>query len=239
MATKTGITRYYGASKKKKMANMAIAILLLLGIFVVLVTIYGQNVGNFVVAVETRSQVNLALSETIGFENPSSRLAARGVRDLTNTTYIAIPKDIGAHEGGSHNDDVHRRYFAYTFYIKNMSPTVLNYDMVMTLNHVTNRADNALRIMVIKNNDERTIYARDPEGHRHANSLIAERDEDYDAEPFLSAVTMFQQVQLNFERNQINKYTIVMWLEGWDYHCTDAILGSIIRLELQFNGYVR
>lgn len=238
---KSGVTKYYGSAKKKKLANMAIAVLAIIAIIIILITIYGQNVGNFVVAIETSSQLSLSLSETAGFEDPKSRLAAKGVKNQTHATYSDITKDIAIVTRDGSNNDPGRRYFAYTFYVKNASATVLNYRMIMTLNHTTLGAEAALRVMVIKN-DESTMYAK-PKNSSAGGNVIKEdlTDTDilvnYPVENFISSVTLLQQTELNFTRNSVNRYTIVMWLEGYDPECTDDIKGAIMRMELHFEAY--
>ena len=40
----------------------------------------------------------------------------------------------------------------------------------------------------------------------------------------------------NFGPGQIDKYTIVMWVEGSDPECTDNILGGEIKVHMEFNS---
>jgi hypothetical protein len=36
------------------------------------------------------------------------------------------------------------------------------------------------------------------------------------------------------EIEQIQKYTVVIWVEGWDPECTDAIVGGKLEVSLTF-----
>ena len=40
----------------------------------------------------------------------------------------------------------------------------------------------------------------------------------------------------NFAPGDIDKYTIVMWVEGSDLECTDNILGGEIKVHMEFNS---
>ncbi|MFA5449016.1 MAG: hypothetical protein WC292_01060 [Clostridia bacterium] len=236
----SSVTKYYGKQKRKKLVNLIIAILAILSLIIILVTVYGQNVGNFVVAVETDVQLALALSETPDFENQTSRLAAIGLKDQTHATYSDIPEDIS--EGyGSQNDEENKRYFAYSFYIKNTSKTILNYTAEIIFNKATQGAESALRVMVIKN-DEMSIYAKakeyplsevgQPEDHLGTGIQV-----NYTTIPFLSVVTIMRQSETHFPSGAVNKYTIVMWLEGWDRECTDDIKGATMKMEMRFKAF--
>lgn len=231
------ITKYYGIEKRKKIANMVIAVTIVLSILIILVTIYGQNVGNFVIGLETDVRSSLSLSETKDFKNPVSRLTAPGLKEQTHATLTDIPEDI--HKGdGSKNDNKKRRYFAYSFYVKNVSSIILDYDVEIILRKSTLNAESAVRVMVIKN-DITNIYAKakeypesqrgEPEDHEGT-----EIEEPYMTIPFETAGTIMQETETDFAKDAINKYTIVMWLEGWDHECTDDIKGGIIRMEMNF-----
>lgn len=239
--TLSGISKYYGGVRKKRLANMSIAVLTIVAVLVVLITIYGQHVGNFVVAIETASQLILVLSETPGFEKPTSRLAAKGLTDQTNITYADIPKDELLLGNGSLNDEILRRYFAYSFYVKNVSTTPIDYSAEIVLNHSSQNAESALRIMVISDEGER-IYAKAKEfpesevgkPEDHAGTDI---ERNYGTVPFESLTRLVNQQSQRFRKDAVRKYTIVMWLEGWDNECTDEIRGAIMRMEMRFKAY--
>lgn len=234
----SGIKKYYGLAKKRRIANMAISILALIAIMVVLITIYGQNVGNFVIAVDGESQLNLVLSETPGFEDPKSRLAAKGLKDISDATFGDVPDDIA--EGyGSKNDNFALRYFAYSFYIKNVSRTVVDYSVEMRMMECTKNADSALRVMIIVD-DVQKIYAKAKEWPAEQIGQPADQGptivKDYSTIPFLSAITLMAQTEVAFVREAVKKYTVVMWLEGWDPECTDSIKGAVMRMEMLFKA---
>lgn len=236
---KKNVTKYYGINKRKRIINMVIAVLAIIAILIILITIYGRNVGNFVVTVEAQTQVSLSLSEYEDFREASSRLTADGLRDQTHATLSDIPDNI-TETNGSHNDIEDKRYFAYTFYCKNTSSVVLDYSVDIVINKSTKGVESALRVMVIKN-DITNIYAKTKE---YPESEIGKPEDHigtgieipYTTIPFASSVTIMSQTETNFIKNAINKYTVVMWLEGWDNECVDAIKGGTIKMDMKFKA---
>lgn len=233
------VTRYYGLAKRKKIANMVIAITTMLAVVIVLVTIYGQNVGNFVIGIETNVRYSLSLSEYQDFRESTSRLTAPGLREQTHSTLNDIPENI-TEGGGTKNDYEKRRYFAYTFYLKNVSSVILDYDVEITLKKSTKGAESAIRIMVIKN-DITTIYAKGKEypeedKGKPEDHVGTDIETPYMTVPFESLATIMQNREVNFAKEAINKYTIVMWIEGWDRECVDEIKGGIVRMEMRFKA---
>lgn len=233
------IKKYYSIEKKKKIVNMIIAVATILAVSIVLITIYAQNVGNFIIGVEADVRLSLSLSETSEFTKPVSRLTAPGLKEQTHATLTDIPENIT--EGyGSKNDDVRRRYFAYTFYIKNVSSVIMDYDVDIILNKSTKGAESAIRVMVIKN-DITEIYAKAKEypaeqagmPEDHIGTAI---EVPYMTKPFESLSTVMYQTERNFLKDAVNKYTIVIWIEGWDHECVDEIKGGIVRMEMRFKA---
>ena len=39
----------------------------------------------------------------------------------------------------------------------------------------------------------------------------------------------------NFKSGSIDKYTVVIWLEGWDPECVDDIMGGEVKLSMNFH----
>jgi hypothetical protein len=144
--------------KLKRISLIAIIVCLILLISIILLTIYGSNVGNFVVSVQDQEKLNLSLCESRTLENQVANLAAKGVNDMTDATLSNIPANI-AEIDGSHNDDVNKRYFAYTFYLTNKSAIAVNYKMTMDITSSTKDVDSACRVMLVVDNEQH-IYAK-------------------------------------------------------------------------------
>jgi hypothetical protein len=167
-------------------------------------------------------------------------LAAKGIIDLTNATYSDIPIAKLVVGNGSQNDEVEKRYFAYSFYVKNVSSTPLDYTAEIVLNHTSLGAESALRIWVVSDEYDQ-VYAKakehpesdagKPEDHVGTQIVV-----NYITIPFENETRLVEQESYQFRTSAVRKYTVVMWLEGWDNECTDDIKGAIMRMEMRFKA---
>ena len=160
-------------------------------------------------------------------------------------------------------------YFVkYTFYVSNFSSTIARYNFIIKLKNNkksedgTNRMlDDTLRVMVFENDpsqegrNEPTIYAKeaaeynyDIEGNRTRREFIStypsgsnqEDDEHKLAETFLPGQTVAKYSVGNFKRNDVKRYTIVIWLEGEDPQSTNDKQfpeGATVKLGVDIAAY--
>ena len=89
---------------------------------------------------------------------------------------------------------------------------------------VTKEADNAVRVMVIKNGEE-TVYAKSQKGST---------EPEPDTEPFFSDTQVLSDITDRFEPGEVDKYTVVIWLEGNDPECVDDIRGGVVKMSMTF-----
>lgn len=218
----------------QKISVISIAVTGIMISVVIGFSIYGNNVGSFVIGIEEATRLSLTLSENGDFEGAgiTSVLSADGLKNATNTTYGRIPLDID--EGyGAKNDIGGKKYTAYSFYMKNTSSVAVSYGMSIKITDVHKAVDDAVRIMVITDG-QREIYAKPkadgtPEAHLDISV-------PYITTAFISATTVCSVETLIFSAGQVVKYTVVMWLEGWDEECVDEIKGGAIKLSMQFSA---
>ena len=223
-------------------------------------SVYGNNVGNFVVSVDNDISISLSLSETgeFGKIDSTSVLATKGIKGITDTTYKFIPKDID--EGsGLKSDTENSRYFAYTFYLKNTSEIAIGYSATLNINKATRGIEKAIRIMLITDaTGERTseifaaakadgtaevLTADDawvPEGEEVKDDVL---DSQYDyVEPYTTTPWSGSRVAKldvdSIEKDEIHKFTVVMWIEGWDEDCVDAIIDGTFEISMTFTSYL-
>ena len=214
-------------------------IILITGVLIVVLSglsYYGNSVGDLVVTVDDIINRALSLSETgeFGPEDASTMLAAQGIKDIRDSTYYYIPEDI--REGnGLKSDTKSNMYFAYSFYLKNASDVSISYSATVSIDRVTKDIDQAIRIMILVDDDEPMIFARPkadgtPEVLENNESAVKK---GYTTIPFTES--KFSAVnQSVMEIDQIQKYTVVLWLEGWDAECTDAIVDGGLELSITF-----
>lgn len=221
-----------------RISTVAIIVTAILSVLIVLFTYYGTQVGQFIIAVEDGDTKALALCTDRSFEDSTVLLSAQGLTNATNITYRNIPSDIDSEIGGVKNDAQNRRYIGYTFYLKNRSIKtaasngILDYTMEIEIINEFKDVSSAVRVMIIKNG-ESVIYAKvgaDGKPEDHSNLPVG----GYTTTPFLSNSIVCSVENIDMQVEEIHKYTVVVWLEGYDAQCVDSIKNGNIRMEMRF-----
>ncbi len=182
-------------------------------------SLFVNNVGHFTVLVPTENGV-LTLSETADFEDPKTYIEAEIVPSMDNITKSWFPTDIDLIDG-SHNGD---NYIAQTFYLKNAGDEAVDYKAEINLLSSTLGADEAVRVMVFKNGEE-TVYAK---------TRVDSDDPEPDTVPFAAQTKVMSETNQSFEAGAVDKYTVVIWLEGEDPECVDNIKGGVVKMSMNF-----
>ena len=111
---------------------------------------------------------------------------------------------------------------AYTFYIENKGAEVINYWYTILVDDVIKNVDKAIRVMLYKNG-EREVYARANEATGQAeNGTIA----------FKSDLCILEKQRTSFAPGDIDRFTIVIFIEGDDPDCVDAIIGGMMKMHM-------
>ncbi len=211
--------------KKRKRRYMAIlsalvAILLIMYIISMLLTQWGD----LVISIgDVSDGKTIMLSESKSFEDAVESLNGGSVKDVTNITKSWLPKGLDNQKDGQHNGD---NYVAYTFYLKNTGDEDLDYKTTMDITGVSKSADEAVRIQIYKNGKDNT-YAKGT----YANRKTAETD----ATKWVDNDTVIKTPKSHLKAGSVDKFTIVMWIEGNDRECVDAIRGGTIRSRMIFD----
>ena len=204
-----------------KLASIALlAATLTLGTFYAL-SAFANKAGNFTVFITPDEDKNrITLSDTADFESYSTMLEADIIEQMDNITKAWMPDNL--HDvDGSHNGD---NYIAYTFYLKNVGTNEVEYLSQINIHAVTMEADHAVRVMVIKNGVE-TVYAKAQKGST---------EPEPDTVAFLSDTKVLENTTEAFAPGQVDKYTVVIWLEGEDPECIDNIRGGVVKMSMNF-----
>ncbi len=210
---------------RKKFYQKAKWILLFLLIFLILLYFILEvtyNGGRFTISLDknTTLKQNLVLYEDIRYKEPQVKLSAGKIDFLDNISVDWIPSNIDNEKDGSHNGN---NYIAYTYYVENVGEDVVDYWTELYIDDVIKNVDEALRVMVYENG-EKTIYAK-------INNITGLPEEN--TIPFYSKDKAFVRQRRLFNPNEVDKYTIVIWLEGDDPDCLDDILGGEIKLHIK------
>jgi len=204
-----------------KVASIVLLIAVLLLGAMYCLTLVANNVGNFTVYVPDGHERSLSLSTKADFSEMTTYLEADVLPQMDNITEAWLPADIDSADG-SHNGD---NYIAYTCYLKNTGIETISYLAEIDIDSVTKGADEAVRVMVIKNG-EKTVYGKAQKGST---------EPEPDAVAFPGNTKAMSEQYDGFEPGTVDKYTVVIWLEGEDPECIDNIKGGQVRMSMHFS----
>jgi len=204
--------------KKLKIALAIIAVILTI-IYIILRILNNPRDFTIMLGTNFSRDKGIIMYESIIDKNEKKILAAPRLESMDNISIRWIPPDIDNEKDGSHNGD---NYLAYTFYLEHLGIEVLNYWYSIYIDDVFRNVDEATRIMVFLNG-ERTVYAkRDRHGNPEPNT-----------KPFYSADCVLLEERQNIRPGDIDKFTIVFWIEGDDPDCVDALIGGTMKMHME------
>lgn len=213
-----------GAKKRKRRYAIILETLVAVLLIMYIISMLTTQWGDLVVTVDnSQDGKTILLSESSDFNDASVKLDGGSVKEVTNITKSWLPKGLDK-EDGSHNG---KNYLAYSFYLKNTGDTDLDYETVMTLTGQSKGADEAVRIMIIEDGKE-SVYAK---GSKISDGKTAETD----ATKWKTNDNILTIPKTQLKAKQQKKYTVVIWIEGNDKECVDAIRGGHIRSQLTFS----
>lgn len=218
---------------KKYSVRMRLCKTLLMALVVLVTIIYIVSVlymktGSFTVNLNKfdAQEYGLSLSEKkyagdkTQFAAKTSNLNADIAEYMTNISEDSIPADVDMIDG-VHNGD---NYIAYSFYLVNTGEHDVTYEYSIVIKNITNGLDTAIRVRLYVDG-EYTTYART-------------RSDGMGAEPgtveFESATTIISNRIDAFEPGSSHRYTVVVWIEGNDPDCVDALIGGTLKLDMIF-----
>lgn len=201
---------------------MITIIFLLLFLSIVYAVLYIVNeTGNFTVSLDPnlKSKKEIHISKYKDFREEEMVLKAPALEYMDNITMSWLPADIDGEHEGAHNG---KDYLAYTFYVKNGGEESAEYETRIEITSVIKNVDEAIRVIVYKNG-EKQVYAK-----RNKNTLEPEPN----TKEFISNYQVMYEKVENFQPGSVDKYTVVIYLEGEDPECIDDILGGEMKLKM-------
>ena len=212
--------------EKKKRARrkvfkvlLAVTILFLVNVYIILAIFYRGE--NFTVTLDSEygRESGLVIYEELANKYTRTFLRSADIEFFTDISVNWLPADIDNEGEGSHNG---RNYIAYTFYAENMGQDTINYWATIKIDDVIKNVDEAIRVMVFKNGDK-VIYAK--------NNKVTGQPEP-DTISFYDEDTIMLEVTENFKVGDIDKYTVVIWVEGDDPECKNDLIGGEIKMHM-------
>lgn len=182
-----------------------------------------ENMGNFTINLNRLElfRRGVAIADNGDFKNATARLAADAVDNGTNIAADDLPADLDDIDG-SHNG---KNYVAYIFYIRNAGKTDLGYSAKLKVVSASKGVDQAARVRVYRNGEPTTYAAAAADGNPEPNT-----------EPFASKDVVTTISHANFRVGDVDKYTVVIWLDGDDPECVDKIIGGAVEFGFDFDS---
>ena len=199
------------------------------------------------------------LSETRGFENPTTKLFAVPAEAVPCISISQLPTNLDEIDG-QHNDT----YFAYTYYLRNEGETTVGYEWELELTAESRNLSSGMWVMVFEDGVMR-LYAKadDETGLQQALPALDDNSRGYrflpvrelapDSNQFQvvkqnGSATWWRVIPDNFLADdlvatgtvldvtpmEVHRYTVVMWLEGDDPDSTDELINGHAGVAMQF-----
>lgn len=182
-----------------------------------------EKMGNFTINLNRLElyRKGISIADNGDFDGATARLTASTVEDATNISIDDLPEDIDDLDG-SHNG---KNYMAYTYYVRNAGKEDLGYKASITLDSCAKGAEKAVRVAVWRNG-ERVVYA----------APAVDGGEENGCKNFKSDDVVCTYTEKKFLVGNVDRYTIVIWMEGDDPECVDSIIGGSVEFSMKIDA---
>jgi len=215
--------RFGAALLRMDKLYLALLALLLVVASLFILSFMQEKMGNFTINLNRLElyRKGISIASDKDFTDATARLVASALDEATNITWTDIPEDVDEIDG-DHNG---KNYVAYTYYVRNAGKEDVSYVARLTMDASSKGSEYAVRVAVWRNG-ERTIYAEP--------SATGEPEEG--CVNFESHYVVCSYYEENFLVGNVDKYTIVIWLEGEDPECVDAIVGGSLEFDMKIEA---
>ena len=210
--------------KRKKFEKIVMIVLLLLLLFLVIAyfilnIIY--NEGSFTISMDknTYLESNLVMYESLNDRSSVLKISTSKLAFMDNISINWLPENINKEAEGAHNGE---NYIAHSFYLENQGEETINYWYSITIDDIIKNVDDAVRIMIYVNDDVAVYAKRNPVTGKAEEGTTEFRDDE--------SIIIEKRPGLN--PGERDKVTIVIWLEGDDPECVNAILGGELKMHM-------
>ena len=213
--------KIYRRDFRIRIIRLALLILLifLIILYFTLSIVYGAGKFTVILDKNLNWDKGIVIYENLQNKTVSRRLEASTLDTMDNISIAWLPENLDTEADGGHNGE---NYIAYTFYIENEGEETINYWYSILIDDVILNVDEAIRVMVYLNGEE-TVYAK-------LNG--ATEEPELDTKAFYSEGTVMLESRQNFTPGDIDRFTIVIWIEGDDPDCTNALLGGELKMHM-------
>lgn len=212
--------KIYRGKLLSRVIKMGLLILLLFFSLLYLVLYVVNSNGYFTIKLDKnlKAERHILLSSDSEFSAETVEIKVKGLEYMDNITESWIPMDEVIKKEGDNSGD---NYIAYTYFIKNDGEQKTDYKSKIVIESVIKNVDDAVRVAVFTNG-EKKVYAKKAKNGKEEPNTIA----------FLSNHLIMEQERNWLEPGQIDRYTILVWLEGKDPECIDDIIGGEMKMSM-------
>lgn len=212
--------KIYRGKLLSRVIKMGLLILLLFFSLLYLVLYVVNSNGYFTIKLDKnlKAERHILLSSDSEFSAETVEIKVKGLEYIDNITESWIPMDEVIKKEGDNSGD---NYIAYTYFIKNDGEQKTDYKSKIVVESVIKNVDDAVRVAVFTNG-EKKVYAKKAKNGKEEPNTIA----------FLSNHLIMEQERNGLEPGQMDRYTILVWLEGKDPECIDDIIGGEMKMSM-------
>ena len=197
---------------------------MLLVVCILFITAFMQEkMGNFTINLDRLElyRKGISIADNGNFDQATAKLTAASVEDATNISIDDLPDNLDEEEG-THNG---KNYMAYTYYVRNAGKEDLGYVASITLDSCAKGAEDAVRVAVWRNGD-RVVYAEPSKNG----------DPEAGCTNFTEKNLVCRYEEKDFLVGNVDRYTIVIWMEGDDPECVDKIIGGSVEFSMHIDA---
>lgn len=207
--------------KNIRIVKIAILVMILFLVIIYFLLRLFYEGGAFTVALDESlaRKSGLVMYESLSEKVQRKILKVDQLEFVDNISINWLPDNLDTQGDGTHNGE---NYIAYTFYVENMGADTINYWYTIKVDDVVKNVDRAIRVMLY-HNGEQTVYAK-------ANETTNEPEEGTTS--FKSNLCVVEKQRTGFNPGDIDKFTIVIWIEGDDPDCVDALIGGMMKMHM-------
>lgn len=212
--------KIYRGKLLSRVIKMGLLILLLFFSLLYLVLYVVNSNGYFTIKLDKnlKAERHILLSSDSEFSAETVEIKVKGLEYMDNITESWIPMDEVIKKEGDNSGD---NYIAYTYFIKNDGEQKTDYKSKIVIESVIKNVDDAVRVAVFTNGEKKVYAKKAKNGKEEPNTIV-----------FLSNHLIMEQERNGLEPGQIDRYTILVWLEGKDPECIDDIIGGEMKMSM-------
>ncbi len=208
---------------------------------------YTQS-GEFIIRVDHAGEKKLVISDTEDFSQELITLNGTAIDQADNISIFDIDPEVMEIDGDHNGID----YVAYTFYVKNIGLDPITYTYNLSIQRATKGVEEATWVLMYHNGQQQIFAKENKSGEPESQQATyefpfmedAKKPELYSyqeesgihtltTEAFASSRIVEVAERPDLQPEEVDKFTVVIWLEGEDPECINDILGGTIEMMMK------